>query len=292
LGHEADLAYPDQLKMMNPTDPDNAALDALCVRSFKHPELRVELCRALLEAELYTLIPQGPVDGAEEGEEVRLEAATLPLMTVMRDGKPHFFLYTSEAMARKGLRKLAERTPQRMAAVSMAGRLLLTLMNRPGASIMLNPGAVPFDFAFNGAVLTGMLDGTMFNPPPAQPAQGTMQALRPEQYPLKLVQPVFDYLKTRPEVQAAWVLEMTAARERGKAYYVFALLTSEEKDLRELEHAVSTVLGMVDFEDRRGMEFGTMVFDYGDPAQVRIMRAYVPFYAAPGYQAPALAGGE
>jgi hypothetical protein len=54
---------------------DNAAVDVHFLRSNTHPEVRVELCRALLEEKLFTLIPQGPVDGADEGELVEVEAA-------------------------------------------------------------------------------------------------------------------------------------------------------------------------------------------------------------------------
>ncbi len=276
---------------MSMDDPDNAALDALCVRSFRHPEVRVELCRTLLEAELFTLIPQGPVDGAEDGEEVQMEAAAIPLMTWMRDGKPHFFLYTSMAMARKGLRQLADRVPKPTVAIGMEGRQLLTLMNRPGVCIVLNPGAVPFELKFNDAVLAGMLDGTMFAPPPTQQVEACMTALRPEEYPLSLVQPVFDYLKTRPEAHAAWVLEMMAAREPGEQQFVFALLTSMD-DPRELHDAVGTVLAMVNRDDRKGMKFGVTSFDIGNAAHVKLMRSFVPFYAAPGYEGPGVAGSR
>jgi len=52
-------------RLMNPGDPDNTVLDALFLRSTNHPEVRVELCRAMLEAELFTLVPRAQVDGAE-----------------------------------------------------------------------------------------------------------------------------------------------------------------------------------------------------------------------------------
>jgi|GEM_PF-2915377 len=61
-------------------DPDNAALDALFLRSTNHPGVRVELCREMLEAELFTLVPRAQVDGAEAGELVKVEApAEMPV---------------------------------------------------------------------------------------------------------------------------------------------------------------------------------------------------------------------
>ncbi len=275
---------------MTPSDPDNAALDALFLRSTQHPEGRVELCRALLEAELFTLIPSGPVDGADEGELVEVEAGGhIPFKLWSRDGRESFFVYTSEEMARKGLAKFSDPPRNPLVAISMEGRQMLTLMSRPGVGIALNPGATKHDFTFNDTVLAAMLDGTLFAPPPAPKMQGRMKALRPEQYPLSVVQPVFDYLKTRPEAHAAWVLEVMAARERGESYYVFALLNSMENP-QELQDAVGTVLSMVNRDDRKGMEFGVTSFDIGNPAHVKIMRTFVPFYAAPGYQAPPPAG--
>lgn len=276
----------------NMNNPGNSDLDALFLRSTTHPEVRMDLCREMLEGELYTLIPEVRVPG-EEGEVVELEATAenIPLMVWSRDGKDYFFVYTSERQAEKALKAFTGPAFKKMMIICMDGRDMLTLMSRPGVGIALNAGAGKHDYTFNDAVLTGMLDGTMFAPPPSEEVQGQVKALRPEQYPLSLVQPVFDYLKTRPEVLAAWVLEMKAARERGQNYYVFALLTSTE-DAQELQDAVGTVLAMVNRSDREGMEFGVTSFDYGDPAQVTIMRTFVPFYAAPGYSSPALPGQE
>ena len=67
-----------------------------------------------------------------------------------------------------------------------------------------------------------------------------MKALTPGQYPLALVQPVFDYLKSCPEVLAAWVLESIEPKPENEICYVFALLTALD-DARHIEHAVGTV---------------------------------------------------
>jgi len=281
------------LRIMNPTDSDNPELDALFLRAAKHAELRVELCRALPEAELFTLIPQGPVDGAEAGELIEMEnPGDIPFMLWAKDGKQHFFVYTLEEKAKKALQAFSGPPREPMIVISMEGRQMLELMRRPGVGIALNAGAAKCDFTFNDAVLAGMLDGTMFAPlPPVEQVHGRMKALRPEQYPLSVVQPVFDYLKTRPEAHAAWVLEMMASRERGEDYYIFALLSSMENP-KELHDAVFTVLSMVNMDERKGMKFGVTSFDIGNPAMVKLMRAYVPFYATPDYKAPAVQSGE
>src|SRR5688572_23550252 len=67
--------------LMDFGEPDSDALDALFLRSTKHAEVRVELCRAMLEAELFTLMPRAQADGADVGELVEVEMpAEVPFM--------------------------------------------------------------------------------------------------------------------------------------------------------------------------------------------------------------------
>ena len=139
-----------------------------------------------------------------------------------------------------------------------------------------------------------LFDGSLFDGVPDSPEShmsGKATALRPEEYPLSLVQPVFDHLKSRPEVLAAWVLRTDESEDARGSCYVFALLTIKE-DSHSLEHSVGTVLGLIDRSERKDMEFGVTSFDYSNPAHVNIMRTYVPFYAAPGYNSPVLPGEE
>lgn len=272
--------------IMNMGEFDNPILDALFLRAAKHPEVRIELCAALLEAELYTLVPRGqstrPADSV-----ARPQGRNITLIEWKHDGKPHCFVYTSARMARKGLKYFSDGAPHPMLMIAMPGERLLRMMQASGLAMALNPGTQTFELTFNGKAMTAILDGTLSagELPAEKRIEGRVRALRPEQYPMCLVQPVFDHLKTRPEALAAWVLLSVEAWERGQEHYVIALLTGTD-DPDALTQSVGTVMAMVNTEDLKDMEFGVTILDYGNPQHAGVMRNFVPFYAAPGYPAP------
>ncbi len=274
-------------------DPDNTELDAIFMRAAKHPEVRVELLAEMLTAELYTLVPRK--QSARPPEMIaRPEGKELEFIQWQQEGRMCFFVYTSARMARKGLKFFSRLAQQPMVIIGMDGEELLQLLYEPGVGIALNPGTDTCEMTFNDKTLAGILDGSLFDGGPGSAEtqmSGKATALRPEEYPLSLVQPVFDHLKSRPEVLAAWVLQTEESEDAGGNCYVFALLTAEE-DSHSLEHSVGTVLGLIDRSERRDMEFGVTSFDYSNPAHVNIMRTYVPFYAAPGYHSPVIPGEE
>ncbi len=272
---------------MDLDDPDNTELDAIFMRAAKHPEVRVELLAEMLDAELYTLVPRK--QSARPAETIsRPEGKHLEFIQWQQEDRMCFFVYTSARMARKGLKFFTRLAQQPMIIIGMAGEELLQLLHEPGVGIALNPGTDTYEMTFNDKTLAGILDGSLFDGDPDSPVSqmsGKATALTPEEYPLSLVQPVFDHLKSRPEVLAAWVLRTDEAEDPRGSCYVFALLTTEE-DAHSLEHSVGTVLGLIDRSERKDMDFGVTSFDYSNPAHVNIMRTYVPFYAAPGYKSP------
>jgi|GEM_PF-2126950 len=270
-------------------EPVNPALDALFLRAAKHAEVRMEFCAALLEAELLTLVPRGQSTRAADSV-ARPEGRNIPLIGWKQEGKEYYFLYTSARMARKGLKYFSGLGRQPMVIIAMPGERLLRMMAQPGTWISLNPGTETFELSLNDKIVAGMLDGTFFEGEAEGPEgdfEAATVALRPEEYPMELVQPVFDHLKTRPDALAAWILRAKDPGGDGKVCYVFALLSGAD-DARSLEQSVGMVLSMVNGADRKDVEFGITSFDYGSPEEMAVMRNFVPFFAAPGYKVPAV----
>ena len=273
---------------MNEQEPDNSELDALYRRAGR-PELRPALFAAMLETDLYTVVPRGnstrPADMV-----ARPQGKNLEFIRWASGGEEYFFVFTSLRMALLGRRKIKSKVP--LLIIALPGPELLRKMHRQGVGMALNPWADEYELLCNDKVVEGILDGSLLHSedaPEEERVSGMVLALKPEDYPTSLVQPVFELLKTRPEVQAGWVLHPVEEKKRGEKYYLFGLLTTAE-DTRALEHAVLTVLGMVDFDHQEGARFSVTIMDYGNPGHAGLMREFVPFYAAPGYQAPSAAG--
>lgn len=267
-------------------DPNNSALDALYDRAATRPEARPAFLQALLEYELYTLIPRGQSTRPADQVQRPAPERRLPLMRWGAQGRECYHLYTSAVRARRGLIEFKTISREPLLIIGKPGELLLRSMQRPGTGICVNPGKGELELTFNDEALLRILDGTLFDPAargPGEQESGSARPLNAEEYPMGLVQPVFDHLKTRPEVMAAWVLAPEASRARGERLYVFALLTAAE-DTDALCHSVQIVLTLVDTRERAGLDFAVTTLDYSDPAIAAMMRTSPPFYAAPDYR--------
>src|SRR5688572_12230556 len=115
-------------------DESHNALDALFLRAAKHPEVRIELCAALLGAELYTLTPRGQSTRAAESV-ARPQGRNLQFMRWGQEGKEYYFVFTSARMARKGLTQISKSSRHAMVIIAMPGRELLVRMQVRGVGI-------------------------------------------------------------------------------------------------------------------------------------------------------------
>ena len=282
----------DKNEPMNAGEPDNRELDTLFMRTDGHPEARPAFFEAMLEAELYTLVPRGMSTRPAESV-ARPQGKNLQIIRWGNEGREYYIVYTSARLARQGLRNVAKTSKQKLLIIALPGRELLKRIQRPGVGIAINAQTTDtHHLAINDQAVEMILSGGIKEA--LQSRKGEWQSrdamvLKPEQYPLKLVQPVFDYLKTRPEVLAGWVLHPVEELERGESFYVFALLTTAE-ETRDLEASVMTVLNMVNSDDRKGIGFSVTTLDYSDAGHTGMIRGNVPFYAAPDYKAPAVEG--
>lgn len=276
--------------------PDNSELDALYRRAAKHPAVRPDLFREMLDAELYTLVPRGRMEMREDEPPPPkdavivvepLEGQPLEFIRWGQEGREFHFIFTSVTLAARALTSLGAARP--LMVLAMAGRDLLHAMQCKDVGLALNPATGGGELLFNDLTLAHILDGTLLGEKEmtgtSAQERGEAVVLPPEDYPLALVQPLFEYLQTRPEVVAAWVMQPITAREKGQLLYVFAILTTSE-DTAELERTMLAILAMVDASDRQEMEFAVTVLDYGLPAHAAMMRGQIPFYATPGFKTP------
>jgi hypothetical protein len=105
----------------------------------------------------------------------------------------------------------------------------------------------------------------------------------PADYPTDFLQPLFEFLRSRPEVQAAWVFEEPQEDAAAGRHFVFALLALDADEQLEQDFVV-----VAQNARPKGTQFGVMMLDPRDPVQSGIIRKCLPFYAAPGFRA---AGG-
>jgi len=270
--------------------PDNSELDALFRKSADHPAERPALFRAMLEAELYTLVPRGNTDLPPDAMAVvePVEGQTLEFIRWGSEGAHYHFVFTSVPLALRAVETL--KSSRAMLIMALPGEEMLRAMHRDGVGIAVNPATNGPQLLCNDKLVKGILDGALLEGGATEEEveeRGSAIVLPPEEYPLTLVQPLFEMFKTRPEVVAAWVLQPVEARQRGARFYVFGVLTTVE-DADELARAMRTVLTLVDAKDRENLEFAISILDYGDPGHVAMMREQAPFYATPGYRQPAL----
>lgn len=276
--------------------PDNSELDALYRRAADHPAVRPDFFRAMLEEELYTLVHRGQMEMPEDEPPPPQDALIVvepvegqPLEFIRwgQEQRQFHFVFTSVALAARALTKLGAARP--MMVLAMPGRDLLQAMQTEGVGLALNPATGGGELLCNDRTLAHILDGTLLGDKDmagsGDQERGEAMVLPPEDYPLALVQPLFEYLQTRPEVVAAWVMQPLTARQHGQPFYVFAILTTSD-DTAELERTMMAILAMVDTSDRQEMEFAVSILDYGQPAHAAMMREQVPFYAAPGFKSP------
>ncbi|HUB07782.1 MAG TPA: enhanced serine sensitivity protein SseB C-terminal domain-containing protein [Myxococcales bacterium] len=223
---------------------------------------RPEFYRALLEATVYVLGPQG--EAAADGR-VRLPpGAELSLQTWQRaDGTPFIPFFTSKAALQRAIQGPAH-------FVSLPARALLETTR--GSALVLNPGS-DYGKAFSPAEVEALLaHGTAPTPERRVVGEPTEVLLgQPEEYPTALAASLGSLLARHAHVRAAYLALMRDPRESGPHLVIGIEAEGDAAGvIREAGAAASDVL--------RGQAIDFVAVEAGDTLSDYLLNQTKPFY--------------
>jgi hypothetical protein len=260
-------------------------LERAYVVALRGPEGHPELFRQLRESILTFLMPYHPemdgVIGVGNGDQVHF--------TIWQNKNgPQIPIFTSLECATDALKTIGAKENAYCVA-EMLGKELFHLISTQEVPIVINPASGMGEFYMDLRGVKMLYDGSILkangNSPPEPRWHGKMKIVDPADYPTDLLQPVFRFLKMRPEARAAWLFRKVIEDTPGRRYYIFAVkLTGNEEQFKD---DFSIVIRESNNEKN---DFGTLIFDGTFPAMEKAALKHPPFYAAPDYKTPSPLG--
>lgn len=182
-------------------------LEKALVAAVKNPSSAPDFYRLLLEADLLVM---GTVEGQEDASEQFSLApgGRLSLVTGMKDGNPYLPVFSS-------LSRMQEFVKQESKYLSVNGRALLELTR--GGPIILNP-ASQYGKELSPAQVQQLLDG------PGSQIQPRVIAGEAA-YPVALVQALTPVFAARPDIETAWMIQVTFADRAGQPHPLVGIET-------------------------------------------------------------------
>jgi len=234
-------------------------LEKALVEAVKNPSSAPVFYRLLLETDLLVM---GTVDGQEgASEKFSLEPGSqLKLVTGLKDGSPYLPIFSS-------LARMQEFVKQESKYLSINGRALLELTR--GGPITLNP-ASQYGKELSPLEVKQLLDGST-----SQPRIIAGEAV----YPMALVEALTSVLAARPDIETAWMIQVTFADRDGQPHPLVGIETTGDWPslMQAIQAAAETSVP--------GMVFDIQRVDRRNPAgMTSALLQAVPFYQrrAPG----------
>jgi len=261
---------------MNDDEPGNDVERAIA-GAMRGPQGYPELFRQLLAADLTVLMPYHPeMDGmmeVGEGDQITV--------TFWKNGEEQVIpVFTSGERAQQALRAIGQKG-QPWCLAEIGGDALFKILQSYRMKVVINPACSSGEMHLDINAVQKLADGSILQPGAgAQECQGTARPVDPADYPTDLLQALFEFLRVRPEVQAAWILEAEAELNRTGTQYIFALLAVDAGE--QLEQDFIVVAQNV---RNRDADYGVMLLDPRVATHAKIIARIPPFYAAPGFRA-------
>jgi len=232
------------------------ALEKALVEAVQNPPTAPNFYRLLLESDLLVM---GTAEGREEAQEqFSLEPGTnLKLVTAIKDGSQYLPVFSS-------LARMQEFVQQETKYLSVNGRALLELTR--GGPIILNP-ASQYGKELSPLEVHQLLGGPA---PSGQPI-----IVGEANYPMPLVQALTAVFAARPDIETAWMIQVTFADRDGQPHPLVGIETTGDWPslMQAIQAAAETsVPGMVfDIQrvDRRNPAGMTSALIQAEPFYVR-----------------------
>lgn len=254
-------------------------LERLLAKPKLGPQDYPELFRLLRETELVFLLPYHP---ELEGEALGVQNGDpLPPFVVWSSPQsgPRVPIFSSLDRAQEACRKTGAKD-NAYALCDMPGQHLFQLLACQHNGIAINP-ATTFQAI--------MLDLEGVKQIAAEPVsehetgpntRGRVKLLTPADYPTKLVQSLFQYLRGSSGVRAAWLAKDLTRTEPGTSYIIMLL---GEFDRAKVKDGIIIVAGSAINKDET-VYVGFL--DEDNTEALTVAQKFTPFYAAPDYQSP------
>lgn len=183
-------------------------LEKALVAAVKTPSSAPEFYRLLLESDLLVM---GAAEGREEAQEqFSLEPGTnLKLVTGLKDGAQYLPIFSS-------LARMQEFVQQETKYLSINGRALLELTR--GGPIILNPASQ------YGKELSPLEVHQLLGGPTAPSEKHIITGEAP--YPMPLVQALTSVFAARPDIETAWMIQVTFADRADQPHPLVGIETA------------------------------------------------------------------
>ena len=184
-------------------------------------------------------------------------------------------VFTSKRQATWAMKTRCLGEPFAMAEIK--GEMFFLIVAPRKQTVIVNPGCPTGEVLLEPGAVQALADGSILKPiTSVEKADEQVTILDPADYPTDFIQPLFQFLRGRPEVQAAWIFRKDPPTPPAKIRYEFALhITGPsgqvENDFVLVARAACPL----------GVDFGVVVPDRTHPATIHWMAHVPPFYRRP-----------
>jgi hypothetical protein len=213
------------------------------------------------------------------GETVITNHDRIPLVKVQGpDGKVFVPVYTKARHAHHAMKSMN----QRFDILEMLGKELFDVLANHNVKVAINVRSGIGQIMMNENSVRKIADGSILETGRNSPTQnGAVQALEPADYPTNLVQPLFQFLRGRTEVRAAWIFRQVTPDPSAPPCYVIGLLMPQESDAVKQDVAIICKTSCPP-----PSSFGVTTLNPQEPVMAAVLKQFQPFYAAPDFQWP------
>ena len=241
--------------------------------ALRSPAGRPELFRQLRQSDLFFLIPY---QEDLEGETTITGGDRLVLISWHGSHGEYVPVFTSERQATWAMKSRREEEEPAYLA-QMKGEVFFTIMaTRKDAQVIINPGCPLGEARLIECAIKGLATGSILRPVRSvEEATEQMIIMDPADYPTNFIQPLFEFLRGRPEVAAAWIFRQEPPTPPATVRYRIGLHITGPREQVQQDFVLVAKAARPP-----NVEFGVTVLDPTHPDTARMMRGVRPFYRA------------
>ena len=250
-------------------------LERAYAKALRGAEGNPELFRQLRASMLHFLMPYHPeMDG-----EIELQNSSSMTFSVWKGDKGEYIPVFTSAERVEAALKAIDAKENAHAVAETNGEVFFRMATNHPYGVVINPACGCGEMYLDRNAVRMLGDGSILEPFEKKPnLEGTIQVVQPADYPTNFIQPLFQFLRGRKEVRAAWLFQYPKATD-VKQYFVIGLLVTGNPETVKKDLAVVAEAGRT-----ADTGFGMAVLNPKDPKAANVMAKFPPFYAAPDYR--------
>lgn len=248
-------------------------LDRAIAEAGRSPAGAPALYRALLEGELWALVPFQP--GVDDDVMELENGMPFPFVQLEDRGAPIVPIFSSEERLHEALEK-AGISPEQFSAAAMPARQMLEVIGVMNLRVVLNKGCATGTLVLPANLLRDLASGVALEPlaEEEETVGRRLKVLDPADYPTDLVQPLFEILRRHREFRAAWIFHDLEKPSEPKAYEILVYMDPRDK-------AIFHDLNMTLSAAAKGVSVGIgYVLEEGPFSAAHLFHEAKPFFVA------------